>query len=154
MDARLLQTRCEFMIQLWGERATLHPASDRETTCTSVTTVPRDRESLKATGADPTGISISVPERAARWARTGDKRHRARGAGIREGGNGTFPRVTTERKLQPLVNQCKASSLRLATGAHRRRGAGPAGSSIRTLWLCAAYVTTTETQRRDQECFC
>lgn len=43
-----------------GRRATPHPAADRGTTCTAVTTVPRDREALKAPGAEPTGISISV----------------------------------------------------------------------------------------------
>lgn len=35
---------------------------DRGITCTAARTVPRDRESLKGTGADPSGISISVPE--------------------------------------------------------------------------------------------
>lgn len=44
------------------QRATLHPADDRGATCAAVTTVSGDREPLKATGADPSRISISVPE--------------------------------------------------------------------------------------------
>lgn len=141
------------------EGATLHPAADRETTCTAATTVPRDRESLKATGADQTGISISVPGSCClpsplRWA--SHRRYQPLSsrcalvcvsvrvcvcAEQRKRGEWHFFRAVKGGQQQSLGNNCKikkregrkTSSLRLATGAHRRRGAGPAGSSIRTL---------------------
>lgn len=58
------------------QRATLHPADDRGATCAAVTTVSGDREPLKATGADRSRISISVPESDSL------RRHRLHGARV------------------------------------------------------------------------
>lgn len=51
-----------------GERRCIPLLTDTETTCTAVTTVPRDSEPLKSTAAEQTGISISVLERKERRA--------------------------------------------------------------------------------------